>query len=258
MHRSSSPRILGPGLLAGFALLTACAGSGGAGPAGAPIPGGAVSLTHRATRGAAGLGKILSTKDGGQIYGFDIDQSGNDGVLASAADTSKPGVYKVSVETFDANTGNITKSFANYTGKKNSYSVDGIFAGDVGLVTHYVVPKGTIFANRSYETMNPVTAQKFTGKWTPPVKDIDVQAGAENQATSTSVLFAIELKHQDNPDLIVSNVAANTFGNVFHLDPNLFGGADGPSWANTPPPTKRSSRSLPTPAGSAARPRSTC
>src|SRR5581483_11189989 len=61
-----------------------------------------------------------------------------------------------------------------------------------------------------------------------PIADIDVQEGAENQATSTAVLFAIELKNQDNPDLLVSNVAANTFSNVIHLDPNLFGGANGP------------------------------
>ena len=31
-----------------------------------------------------GLGKVLTTSDGQEIYGFDIDQNGNDGVLASA------------------------------------------------------------------------------------------------------------------------------------------------------------------------------
>jgi len=55
-----------------------------------------------------------------------------------------------------------------------------------------------------------------------------VLQAAENQSTGTSVLFAIELKKNDNPDLIVSNVAANSFGNVIHLDPNLFGGGNGP------------------------------
>jgi len=56
-----------------------------------------------------GLGKVLSTKDGGQIYGFDIDQNGDDGVLASAGYDSG-GNFFVSVETFDQNKGTITKS----------------------------------------------------------------------------------------------------------------------------------------------------
>lgn len=178
---------------------------------------------------AAGLGKVLSSKDGGQIYGFDIDQTGDDGVLATAQDTQAG--YRVSVETFDQNTGKIVKSFAKEDGPRDSYSIDGIFAGDVALITHYIVPKGTIYAKRKYDVMNPVTANAFTGAWTPPVKDIDVQMAAENQATSTGVLLAIELKRQDAPDLIVSDIAANTFGNTIHLDPNLFALNTGPHLA---------------------------
>jgi len=51
---------------------------------------------------------------------------------------------------------------------------------------------------------------------------------AENQATSTDVLFAIELNNQDQPDLIVSDVGANTFGKVIELDPNYFSLGNGP------------------------------
>jgi hypothetical protein len=174
----------------------------------------AATPAHRST----GLGKLLTTKDGGQIYGFDIDQNGNDGVLASAG--FQGNTFVVSVETFEQNTGKITKSFATKNSAKNSYSTDGIFSGDVGLITHYIIPKGQIYARRVYDTLNPVTANKFTGSWTPPVSDIDIQLVAENQDTSTSVVYAIELKKQDRPDLIVSNVGANTFGKVIHLDPN--------------------------------------
>ena len=70
--------------------------------------------------------------------------------------------------------------------------------------------------------MNPVTGEQFTGKWTPPVKDLSVLLTAENQATTTSVVYAIELKNDDTPDLIVSDVDTNTFGNVIHLDPSQF------------------------------------
>ncbi|HEY2445808.1 MAG TPA: hypothetical protein VGI20_08750 [Rhizomicrobium sp.] len=176
--------------------------------------------------GQVGLGKVLTSKDGGQIYGFDINQNGDDGVLASAQDSQNG--FLVSMQTFDQDTGKITKLFKKYDGPKNSYGVDGIFAGDVGLATHYVVPKGQIYARRLYDVMNPVTAEKFTGSWTPPLKDVDIQLVAENQATTTSVVYVIELKKQDIPDLIVSNIAANTFSNVIKLDPNLFSLSNSP------------------------------
>ena len=98
-----------------------------------------------------GLGKVLTTKDGGQIFGFDINQASDDGVLASAQTIDAQGDVLVSMETFDQNSGNITKLFAKYQGLRNEYGVDGIFAGDVALVTHYVTPKGTIYAKRFYD-----------------------------------------------------------------------------------------------------------
>ncbi|HEY8697149.1 MAG TPA: hypothetical protein VIM02_05990 [Rhizomicrobium sp.] len=191
-----------------------------AGPVGA-----APAAKHRPP---IGLGKVLTTKDGGQIFGFDIDQDGDDGVLASAQTVDGQGNVLVSVETFNQDTGKITKSFAKYRGMRHEYAVDGIFAGDVALITHYVTPKGTIYPKRRYEVMNPVTAEQFTGEWTPPIKNVDVLMAAPNQATSQSVLFVIELKNQDKPDLIVSDIAANTVSNTIHLDPNLFGLGNGP------------------------------
>jgi len=193
-----------------------------------------IALTGIAFPAAArtvGLGAVLSTKDGGQIFGFDINQHGDDGVLASAQTIDADGDALVSVETFNQNSGKITKSFAKYQGKRHEYGVDGIFAGDVALVTHYVTPNGSIYPKRVYEVMNPVTAHSFTGDWTPPVKDIDVLQTGVNQDSSTAVLFAIELKKDDRPDLLVSDVAAGTFANLIHLDPNLFGLGNGPHLA---------------------------
>jgi hypothetical protein len=181
-------------------------------------------------RGKAGLGKVLSTADGGQIFGWDINQNGDDGVLTTAQDVGTSD-FKVSMETFDQNTGKIVKVFKKYTGPRNSYEVDGIFANDVALVTHFIIPKGTIFAKRRYEMMNPVTANRFTGSWTPPIKDLSVLMNAENQSTTTSVVYAIELQNNDVPDLISSYIAANTFGPVIHLDPAVYSLGNGPQLA---------------------------
>jgi hypothetical protein len=186
----------------------------------------AIFIASPAMCGAAkqhpvGLANVLTSKDGSQIFGFDIDQSGDDGVLATAT----------SVETFDQDAGTITKSIVTKNTARNSYSADGIFASDVGLITHYITPKGQIYARRAYQTLNPVTGNKMNGKWTPPLNDVDIQLVAENQASTTSVVYVIELKKQDNPDLIVSNIGANTFGKTIALDPNYFGLGNGPQLA---------------------------
>jgi hypothetical protein len=164
----------------------------------------------------AGLGLLLSAPRGGQIFGFDVNQNGTDGVIAS--------LYAggIAVSTFDQTTAAITSTLSKGVNENNEYVVDGIFAGDVALVTREVTPKGQIYAKRTYVTMNPVTAQKFDGKWTPPIKDLSVLLTAENQSTTTSVVYAIELKKQDDPVLVVSDVADNTIDKLIKLDPNLF------------------------------------
>jgi hypothetical protein len=211
--------------LLSLALAGILAGCGGASapplfPA-APTGGSDPASLSRAFAGhAAGLGKVLSSKDGGQIFGFDIDQNGNDGVIATATD----------VETFNQNAGKITTTHPKRLPPGTSYSVVGISAGDVGLVTRYVEPKGSLFAKRFYDVMNPVAKGKFTGKWTPPIKDIQVEAEGPNQTTSTTAIFAIELKNQDVPDLFVSDVAKNTFGKVIHLNPGAFSLGDQPQF----------------------------
>ncbi len=205
---------------AAAAALGACS-SGASAPLLAPVtsltPSGSRALE---TKHAVGLGKVLTTKNGGQVFGFDVDRNGTAGVLATASD----------VETFDQNSGTITKSFPKKLPPGTSYAVDAIFARDVALVTRFVVPRGQIYAKRFYDVMNPVTKGKFTNAWTSPIRDVNVQAAGPNQVTSTDALFAIELKKQDKPVIIVSDVAKNTVSKVIHLDPNLFGVGNDPQF----------------------------
>ena len=171
------------------------------------------------SRHPAGLGNVLTSKDGGQIFGFSIDQFGDDGVLATAT----------SVETFDQNTGKIIKSFGKDLGPDSDYVVNGIAAGNVGLVEIEKVPQGELYPHRHYKVMNPVTGNRFTGDWTPPLKGLIAQQMSSDQASQTSLLFALKsAKAGEDPVLVVSDVAANTFTNIIKLDPNLFCGCDGP------------------------------
>ncbi len=169
-----------------------------------------------------GLGKVLTSQAGTQIFGFDVNQTGNDGILATAS----------SVEVFDQDTGKVIKSLGHSTNANSDYVAYGIAAGDVGLIVHEVVPEGELFPKRHYTLLNTVSGKKFTGKWTPPFHGMILQQMSRDQSSAFTSVFALtSLKQQEEPVLLVADIAANTFSNVIHLDPNLFGLNTGPTLA---------------------------
>lgn len=172
------------------------------------------ALAHAKGTHKAGLGVVLSSGSG-QIFGFDIDRFGNEGVLATAS----------KVVTFDQDTGEIVKSFGKFFNSSSDYVVNGIAAGGVALIEQERVPDGQLYPKRKYRVMNPVTANKFTGEWTPPSKGIIMQAMSDDQASQTTSLFALKsLKHNETPIIVVSDIASNTFTNVIKLDDTFEGG----------------------------------
>jgi hypothetical protein len=197
-------------------LLALCACAGTTTPAGGVTP--ATHLT--AVRDGGSLGPVLTASDGGQIFGFDIDSNGNDGILAAAGS-------QISVQTFDETTGKITKTLGAITGKKvgkgDDYVADGIFAGDVGLVDFQKagIP-GQTPTKDMYHLLNPVTKNRLNGRWVPPLKLFNVLEWAPNQSTDTSVVFGYQREGSDPLDLIVSDVGKNTFGKVIGLNETDF------------------------------------
>ncbi len=210
LHRTA---LLGPCIAA--ALLAGCVSDNAASLPAPPVA--SQALGER----SVGLGGTLSTRDGMQIYGFAIASNGRDGLLATPEH----------IEAFNANTGRVTGSFPKTTPAGTTYSLDGIFTGNVALVTRYVVPNGKIYAKRFYSVIRPSSAGTFTGRWTPPIKDVNVYQAGPNFTSASTALFAIELRRQDRPVLIVSNVEKNTFGAVVHLDPSSFSLGDQPQLA---------------------------
>ncbi|HEY7995167.1 MAG TPA: hypothetical protein VID24_13220 [Candidatus Eremiobacteraceae bacterium] len=186
-----------------------------------------VSASGRLIESAFTIGKVIRTADGGQVFGFDVDFGGDDGLLASSQ-TVSGGNVKSSVETFSQSKGTITKTLAR-TNTMDDFVDLGIFAGDVGLIEHEHVT-GPSQVRRSFHVLNPVTGQAFTSSWTPPNRaDLLVQQIAQNQSTTRSAVFGIT--KVGAPLLFASDVAANAFGPVFHIDPNLFSLGDQPQLA---------------------------
>lgn len=167
---------------------------------------------------------FVQTALGGFILGYDIDQNGTEGVLAEAL-TLSDGNYNVAVETFDQKTGKILKIVSQQLATRNDFVALGIFGSSVGLVEFEKV-KGLFVNQRLYATMNPLSSNKFTGKWTPPLtkNQLILGMGASQGATNTAVLAS-----QDFSSFVFSSdVAANTFGPLITLPDSVFAFNDSP------------------------------
>ena len=195
----------------------------------------AQDLTERnESRPAIGPGSVIvQSAFGGQIFGFDIDQSGtNEGVLTESQDVGKGGRFLSAVETFDQNTGAIVSVVKKITGKDDFVTL-GVVGTSVGLVEREHV-KGIYVVKRIYETMNPLSKNAFTKQWKPPLgtdsNHIIMPTGvSRSQGTSNVAVFVYDNTGNFTPSLFSSNVATNKFGpTVTITDSNNFGSVPPP------------------------------
>ncbi len=177
-----------------------------------------------------GPGKVIvHSKFGGQIYGFDIDQNGTEGML-SEAKLLNNGTVLAAVETFSQSTGKILKVVSE-TRTEDDFITMGVVGTSVGLVEHEHVKGGRV-ARRTFNTLNPLSANKDTGAWTPPIgtEHIIMPAGvSRSQGVPNVAVFAYDNSGNFIPWVFSSNVAANTFGPVVDITDSL-------NFASVPPP----------------------
>ena len=179
---------------------------------------------------SAGAGNVLvHSKFGGQIFGFDIDQNGTEGVL-SESQTLSNGNVLAAVETFDQKTGKILKVVAK-TETQDDFVTMGIVGTSVGLVEHEH-EVSFLHVKRTFHVLNPLDSNQFTGLWTPPIgtQHLIMPTGvSRSQGVTNVAVFAYDNSGQFIPYVFSSNVAANTFGPVVKIkDSNNFGSAPPP------------------------------
>jgi hypothetical protein len=170
---------------------------------------------------------IVHSKFGGQIFGWDIDQNGTEGVLSEALALSN-GNFLAAVETFDQTTGKIL-SVVSKTETQDDFVTEAVVGSSVGLVEHE--HEISLFnVQRTFDVISPLSANKFTGKWTPPIgaKHL-ISEVSRTQGTSNAAIFAYDNSGNFIPYVFSTNVAANTFGPVIHIQDSL-------NFASVPPP----------------------
>jgi hypothetical protein len=164
---------------------------------------------------------LVHSQFGGQIFGFDIDQNGTEGVLSEAQLLSNGNVL-AAVETFDQKSGKILKVVSKLE-TQDDFLTLGIAGTSVGLIEHEHVT-GIYVTKRIYEELNPLSSNKFTGLWTPPLSADDIISGmSRNQGVPTSAFLYFE-NTGNNFDTFVfgSNVAENTFEPAVDLTDTTF------------------------------------
>lgn len=175
---------------------------------------------------------IVNTKFGGQIFGFDIDQNGIEGIL-SEAQTLSNGKVLAAVETFDQKTGKIIAVLAK-TETQDDFVTLGVVGTSVGLVEHEHVIR-LLDVQRTFGVVNPLIANKATGKWTPPLGTTHLlNQVSRNQESTNNAVFAQDNSGNFIPWVFSSNVAANTFGPVVKITDSFnFGSVPPPMAYNT-------------------------
>jgi hypothetical protein len=180
----------------------------------------------RAGRELGPTGVIVRSEFGGQIFGFDIDQNGTEGVLTEAQDIGTDQVLAV-VETFDQATGNVLKTVKKLE-TKDDFLTLGIVGSSVGLVEREHV-KGIFVVKRIYNELDPLSKNRFSKKWTPPLAKDDIIIGISrnqvqpNQTSTTNAVLAFENGGDDHTFVFGTNADANTFGPLVTLtDPTFF------------------------------------
>jgi hypothetical protein len=163
---------------------------------------------------------IVQSMFGGQIFGFDIDQAGNEGVLTESQNLSG-GRFHAAIETFDQTTGAIIK-VVKETRSHDDFITWGIVGRSVGLVEreHEV---SFLHLVRTYLLLDPLRRNRVTADWTPPVgTDHIVSNVSRNQGVDNVAVYAQDTNSTFRPFIFSSNVAANTFGPVLTLTDDDF------------------------------------
>jgi hypothetical protein len=177
-------------------------------------------------------GIFVHSQFGGQIFGFDIDQNGTEGLLSESKLLANGNIL-AAVETFDQATGHIIKvvELTQPTHAQDDFITMGVVGNSVGLVEHENVSNGFV-STRTFNVLNPLSSNLLTGVWTPPIgsQHIIMPDGvSRSQGVPNVAVFAYDNSDNFIPYVFSSNVAANTFGPVIHItDSNNFGSVPPP------------------------------
>jgi WD40 repeat protein len=166
---------------------------------------------------------VVSTKFGGQIFGFDVDQNGTEGILADVRLFNNGDVLSA-VETFDLKTGKILNVLSKETNGDNDIVI-GIVGTSTAITEREIVGANQFVDWRPYLLVSPLDANQFTAQWKPPQFDKnDIVIGVSRNQGNPIAAFLVQdnIYPGFNNFVFGTDVALNTFGpEIVMTDPNF-------------------------------------
>lgn len=193
---------------------------------------GAQQPSNGAKRPSVGPGSVIvQSQFGGQIFGFDIDSNGAEGVLCEAA-FLPTGKLLAAVETFDQATGKILKVVKRVQWKDDFITLGVV--GGIGVVEREHV-KGIFVDSRIYSLINPLSGNKVTGEWTPGLTKDDIILSLRGYpGSSRAAVLGFENSGNSDTFVMGTNIAKNKVQQRITLTDPTFFFANGPAVAYDP------------------------
>jgi hypothetical protein len=183
----------------------------------------ATAATGQVAESLGGKAIVVQDKFGGQIFGYDVDRNGSEGMLSEILELSNGNLLNAT-ETFDQATGKIIKVVAKETKTQNNFITLGVVGSHIGIemVEHV---KGIYVNKRTYSTINPLDGNKFTGTWTPSISNkTELFEGLEADQGTPNVAVMASTQTCCGRFVFGSDVGANTFGKKITLEDPIFTG----------------------------------
>ncbi len=181
------------------------------------------TMSDEAPASPVGKGFVVQDMFGGQIFGYDVDRDGTEGLLSEAS-LLPDGNLLIATETFNASTGAIIAVVEMQTETQDNFVTLGVLGNHVGLRQDQHVANGYV-ASRTYALLNPLQGNKITGAWLPPIdnskelfEDIEGDQGHQNAVVMASSFSCC------TREVFRSTVATNLSGPIIQLQDPIFTG----------------------------------
>jgi len=190
----------------------------------------AALASTEASQPQVGLGFVVQDMFGGQIFGYDVDRDGTEGLFSEAM-SLPDGNLRIATETFNPNTGAIIAVVEQQSETQDNFVTLGIFGMHTGLRQDQHVQNGYV-VSRTYNTLSPVQGNKITRPWLPPIdnskelfEDIEGDQGHQNVAVMASSFSCC------GREVFGATVATNLSGPIIQLQDPIFTGGVPPQIA---------------------------
>jgi hypothetical protein len=169
-----------------------------------------------------GNGVTVQGQFGGDIFGFDIDPNGDEGLLCEAAFNSD-GTIHTAAETFDQTTGEIIAVVMEANNNSDDFVTLGVVGQSIGIVEQEH-SKRLFHVSRRYRLLNPLDSNQLNGRWTPGLDQSHIINQIKpNQANNDDVaVLTIDTNIPPTPLVFTSRVAANTFSQFLPITDPIF------------------------------------